>query len=103
MTERVSDLSSRFAFSLVSDGEFVDDVQVADHHAELVEGDLAVEVSVRLHNRAIDQLLQLGVVQVGAHHHLQNLEQFSVRDKAVIVDVIDLEGETKLVILGSAG
>ena len=70
------DLSSRF--SLVSDSEFVNDVQVANHHAELFEGNLAIVVSVCLDNGAINQLLQLGVVQIGAYHHLENLEQFSV-------------------------
>ena len=98
---RFQDLSSRC--SLVSDSEFVNDVQVANHHAELFERNLAIEVSVCLDNSAIDQLLQLGVVQVGAHHHLKNLEQFSVRNKAVIVDVIDLESETEFVFLGGTG
>ena len=64
--------------SLVSDSQFVNNVQVANHYAEFVEGNLAIEVSVCLDNSAINQLLQLGVVQVGAHHHLKNLEQFSV-------------------------
>lgn len=40
----------------------------------------------------VNNLLQLCVFQVVPYHHLQHLEQFSVGDVAVLVHVIDLEG-----------
>ena len=88
--------------SLVVDGQFIDDVEVADHDAELLEGDLAVEVRIGLHNGPVDKLLELDVVQVGAYHHLENLEELSVRNEAVIVDIVDLEGEAQLFLLAGA-
>ena len=89
--------------SLVADRELVDDVQVADHHAEFAEGDLTVEIGVRLHNGPVDELLQLHVVQVAADHHLEHLEELAVRDEAIVVDVVDLESESELVFLTGTG
>ena len=43
--------------SLVGDRKFVDDVQITHHHAELLERDLSVEVSISLDNGAINELL----------------------------------------------
>ena len=85
--------------SLVGDGELVDDVKVADHNTELLEGNLAVEIGVSLNDGTVNKLLQLSVVQVVSHHHLEHLEEFAIRDEAIIVDVIDLESETQLFLL----
>ena len=95
--------AKRIVSSLVGDGELVDDVKVADHNAELLEGNLAVEISVGLNDGTIDELLQLGVVQVVTNHHLEDLEEFAVRDETIIVDVIDLESETQLFLLTGTG
>ena len=95
--------AKRIVSSLVGDGELVDDVKVADHNAELLEGNLAVEIGVGLNDGAIDELLQLGVVQVVSDHHLEHLEKFAIRDEAIIVDVVDLESETQLFLLTSSG
>ena len=46
----------------------------------------------------LHQLLQLQVGQVIAHHHLQNCEQFAISNEAVLVDIINLEGEAQLVL-----
>lgn len=89
--------------SLVVDGEFFDYIKVADHNTELFKRDLSVEVSVSLHNGAIDKLLELDVIEVGADHHLEHLEELTVRNEAIVVDVVDLESETELVLLGGAG
>ena len=89
--------------SLIADRELVDDVQVAHHHAEFAEGDLTVEIGVRLHNGPVDELLQLHVVQIAADHHLEHLEKLAVRDEAVVVDVVDLERESELVFLTGTG
>ena len=95
--------AKRIVSSLVGDGELVDDVKVADHNAELLEGNLAVEIGVGLNDGTIDELLKLGVVQVVSHHHLEHLEEFAIRDEAIIVDVIDLESETQLFLLTGTG
>jgi hypothetical protein len=42
-------------------------------------------------------LLQLKVGQVIPHHHFQHCEQLAVCDEAVLVDVVDLEGEAQFV------
>lgn len=55
------------------DDHFLMYVSVADDLAELLEGDPAVLVAVREQDRLVDDLLQLSVLQVVAHHHLQNL------------------------------
>ena len=89
--------------SLVLDCELVDDVEVFNHVAEFIEGDLAVEVLVGLDDGTIDQLLQLHVIQVVADHHLEHLEELAVADEAVVVDVVDLEGEAQLLLGAGAG
>ena len=95
--------AKRIESSLVGDGELVDDVKVTDHNAELLEGNLAVEVGVGLNDGTIDELLQLSIVQVVTNHHLEYLEEFAIRDEAIIVDVIDLESETQLFLLTRTG
>jgi hypothetical protein len=47
-------------------------------------------------------LLELHVVEVAADHHLEHGEELAVGDEAVVVDVVDLEGEAELVLLRSA-
>ena len=68
---------------------------VAHEGAELVEADLAVVVLVGELDRLVDDLLQLRVLQVRADH-LEELEELPVADEAVVVDVVDLEGELEL-------
>jgi len=62
------------------------------YSTELLEGDLAVSVCVGVDDRLIDNLLQLCVFEIVSDHHLEHLEQLAVRDVAVAVHVIDLEG-----------
>ena len=68
-----------------------------------MERDFAVEVGVRLHNSAVNELLQLDIVEVGADHHLEDLEQFAIGNEAVVVDVVDLECKAQLLFLTGAG
>ena len=63
------------------------------HRAELLVRDLAVAVGVGEDDGLIDDLLQLAVLQVVAHHHLEHGEQLAVTDVAVLVHVVDLEGD----------
>ena len=44
--------------------------------------------------------MQVG--EVIAHHHLEDGEKFAIGDEAVLVDIIDLEGEAEFVLLVSA-
>lgn len=48
-------------------------------------------------------LLELLILEVAPHHHLQDDEQLSVADVAVSVDVVDLEGEMQLLLLIALG
>lgn len=61
--------------------------------AELFKGYFAVLVLVSKENRLVDNLLQLCVLQVVAHHHLQHLEELAVGDEAIIVHVVDAKGD----------
>lgn len=63
------------------------------HSAELLKGYPPVAVFVRIDDGLVDDLLQLRVLQVVAHHHLQHLEQLPVGDVAVFVHVVDPEGD----------
>ena len=69
----------------------VDDVTEGTHGAELSEGDASVSVLVGVDDGLVHDLLQLRVLQVVAHHHLQHLEQLPVGDVAVLIHVIDPE------------
>lgn len=63
------------------------------------ERDFAVEVFVCLDDGPVHKLLQLHVVQVVAHHHLEHSEELAVRNEAVVVDVVDLKREPQLLFL----
>lgn len=62
------------------------------HGAELLEGYFSVSVLVGVDDGFVDDLLELRVLQIVAHHHLQDLEQFTVGYVAVFVHVVDPEG-----------
>jgi hypothetical protein len=47
-------------------------------------------------------LLELHVGEVVANHHLEDVEELPVGDVAILIDVIDLEGEDKLLLFVSA-
>lgn len=63
------------------------------HRLELLEGDLAVLVSVALEDGLVNNLLELDVGEVAADHHLQDLEELAVGDEAVAVNVVNAEGD----------
>ena len=73
------------------------------YHAEFIEGDLSIEVSVSFDNSSINELLELGVIEIVTHHHFEYLEEFTVGDEAIVVDIVDLEGEAELLFLAGAG
>ena len=64
-------------------------VGVAHDLAELLKVDLAVVVLVGEEDGLVDDLLELRVLQVGSHHHLEDLEQLAVGDESIVVDVVD--------------
>lgn len=48
---------------------------------------------VGLDDSSIDKLLELQVGEIVAHHHLQDGEELAIRDEAILVDIVNLEGE----------
>lgn len=72
------------------------------YHLEFVERYLSVKVFICFNDCPVYQLLKLHVRQVGANHHLQHCEQFSVRNVPVVVDVVDLERKLQFLLLVSA-
>ena len=81
------------------DGQFVDHIKVLYHFGELVEGDLAVLVGVCLYYGSVNELLQLNVVQVVTNHHFEHLEELTVRNVPVVVDIVDLESESQFLFI----
>lgn len=76
-------------------------VGVPHYLTELLKTDLAIVVPVSKQNRLVHDLLQLCILQVIPHHHLQNLEKFSVGDVAVVIYVVYSEGESEFAIFVS--
>ena len=60
-------------------------------------------VQIGLHNRLVHDLLQLLVLQITPHHHLQHNKQLAVADEAITVDVVDFEGEAQFLFLVAFG
>ena len=77
-------------------------VGVADDLAELLKVYLPVLVFVGKVNGLVDNLLKLGVLQIRAHHHLEDLKQLAITDVAVVVDVVDSEEEWNILRSGSS-
>ncbi len=66
---------------------------------KFLERDFAVEVFVRFDDGSVHQLLQLHVVQVVPHHHLEHSKELTVRNEAVVVDIVNLKREPQLLFL----
>lgn len=69
------------------------DVRVLHHPGKLFEAYLPVSIQICFHDRLVHNLLQLLVFEIAAHHHLQHDEQFTIRDIAVTINIVDLERE----------
>lgn len=67
---------------------------------ELFEGYPAVSILVCVDDGLINDLLQLRVLQVIPHHHLQHLEELTIGDVAVLIHIIDPKGNWRV---GTAG
>lgn len=61
------------------------------HNTELLERYPPVPVLVCVDDGFVDDLLQLGVLQVIPYHHLQHLEQLTVGYVAILIHVINPE------------
>jgi hypothetical protein len=68
-------------------------IRIVYHILEFLETDFAITILIGLHDRLVDNLLKLYILQVAADHHFQNDKQLSVRDVAVAVDIVHLESE----------
>ncbi|KAI6771944.1 hypothetical protein HG530_002902 [Fusarium avenaceum] len=75
------------------------DISSLNHLGELLEADLAVLIEIGLHDSLVHDLLQLLVLKVAANHHLEDNEKLSIADVTITVNVVDLEGELKLLFL----
>ena len=70
---------------------FLVHVGVADDLAELLKVDFAVFVLIGKEDCLVDDLLQLSVFQIGTHHHFQHLEELTVADVPVVINIVDSE------------
>ena len=66
-------------------------VGVADDLAKLLKVDFAVFVLIGKEDCLVDDLLQLSVFQIGTHHHFQHLEELTVADVPVVINIVDSE------------
>ena len=84
--------------SLPVDGELLADTIriLADDSTEFLERNLTVLVEISLDDSLIDDLLELDVVQVGPYHHLQYLEELTVADEAIAINIINLESDCSI-------
>ena len=64
-------------------------VRVTDDLAKLLKVDFAVFVLVGKEDCLVDDLLQLSVFQIGTHHHFQHLEELTVADVPVVINIVD--------------
>ena len=62
------------------------------HRTKLFKGYSPVTVFVCVNDGFVDNLLKLGILEVVPHHHLQDLEELTVGYVAVLVHVVDSEG-----------
>jgi hypothetical protein len=44
-------------------------------------------------------LLKLNIVQILADHHLEHLEELTIGNEAIVVNVVDLESESEFLVL----
>ena len=73
------------------DNHFLVNICIADNFAKFFEIDFASSVFVGEEDCLIDDLLQLSVFQVRTNHHFQHLEELTVADVPIIVNIVDSE------------
>ena len=56
-------------------------------------------ILISLDDSSVNQLLELNIVKVGSDHHFEGCEEFTIADEAIIVNVIDLESKSELLLL----
>jgi hypothetical protein len=61
--------------------------------------DFAVQIFVSFNDCSVDQLLKLNIVQILADHHLEHLEELTIGNEAIVVNVVDLESESEFLVL----
>ena len=59
--------------------------------AEFLERDLSIAILVCVEDCLVHNLLQLLVREVAADHRLEHLEQLSIADVPILVNVVDVE------------
>ena len=64
-------------------------ISIAHNFAKFFKIYFAIFIFVGEKDCLIDDLLQLSVFQVGTNHHFQHLEELTVADVPVVVNVVD--------------
>jgi len=78
-------------------------VRVPDNLAELLEAYFSIIVLVVEQDGLVHDLLQLRVLQVVSHHHLQHLVKLTIGHETIIVNIVDPECKSQLVLNVSFG
>ena len=90
------------SLSYFVDFQLASNIEIFYHHLKLIEGYLSVIVEISFDYGAVDQLLQLEIGEVVAHHHFQHCEELAVGNVAVLIDIVYLECKSQFLFLISA-
>ena len=77
------------------DNHFLVNISIADNLAKFFKINFAGSVFVCEEDCLINDLLQLSVFQVRTNHHFQHLEELTVADVPIIVNIVDSENKNK--------
>lgn len=88
---------------LILKRQSLSNIQFLNHLAEIIIVNLASAALITFDNGSIHNLLQLDIVKILANHQLQNVEQISIGDEAILIFIIDVEGEPDFVFFISIG
>lgn len=82
-------------FGLVKepDRHLLFDFGAAERLAEILESDLSAARLVGLDDCSLGDAVELLLADVGADHHVQNVQQLVARDGFVVIEVVHLEGD----------
>ena len=92
-------LSESFFYFSAVNGKLINNIEILDHLCELLETNLSIMILISLNDSSVNQLLKLNIVKVGAYHHFEDLEEFSIADIAIVVNVVYLKSKSELLLL----
>jgi hypothetical protein len=74
------------------------DVGPLQRLAKVVERNFSLTTLIGLQNCALRNRYQLFLADVGAHHHVQNIDQFIARHRIIVVQIVHFEGDFQLLL-----